>query len=122
MPVDPTPETFGAFMQEDEGGPIHMLNLLRFKPDGGRDRYAEYGSAAQPFLEEVGGEVVFAGDCSTVLVAPDAHEWDAMLIVRYPSRSAFAEMVRNPGYQETTHMRTEALDDAVLQVTEAWDA
>ena len=120
MPVDPTPETFGAFIQEDEGGPIHMLNLLRYKPDGGRERYAEYGAAAQPFLEGVGGEIVYAGECSTLLVGPDGHAWDSMIVVRYPSRGAFVEMVRNPGYQETTHLRTQALAEAVLQATHGW--
>jgi uncharacterized protein (DUF1330 family) len=120
MPVDPTPETFGAFMKEDAGEPVYMLNLLRYKPDGGRDRYREYGAAAAPFFAAVGGEMVYAGDCSTVMVGPDAHRWDAMLIARYPSRAAFAEMVANPEYQKVTHIRAEALDEAVLQATHAW--
>ena len=37
--VDPTKETFAAFRQNDREGPIHMLNLVRFRekaayPDG----------------------------------------------------------------------------------------
>jgi uncharacterized protein (DUF1330 family) len=120
MPVDPTPETFGAFFKEDPGGPVYMLNLLRYKPEGGRERYAEYGAAAQPFLEGVGGEIVYAGECSTLLVGPDGHDWDTMIVVRYPSRGAFGEMVGNPDYQATTHLRTEALEDAVLQATTPW--
>jgi uncharacterized protein (DUF1330 family) len=120
MSVDPTPETFGRLMKEDDGSPVHMLNLLRYQPDGGRERYAEYAAAAQPFLDSVGGSVVYAGDCSTLVVGPDAHRWDAMLVVRYPSRSAFAEMVANPDYQAITHLRSEALEEAVLQATHAW--
>lgn len=38
-----------------------MLNLLAFKPDGGRERYAEYGAAVLPLLEGVGGRLVFQG-------------------------------------------------------------
>lgn len=120
MPVDPTPDSFGAFMKEDAGKPIYMLNLLRYRLDGGRERYAEYGAAAGRFLAGVGGEVVYAGDCSTLVVGPDGHNWDAVLVVRYPSRAAFAEMVANPEYQQVTHIRTEALEDAVLQATHAW--
>ena len=115
--VDPTPETFGQFMKEDDGKPVVMLNLLRFKPDGGRERYAEYAAATAPFLAGVGGEVVFAGDCGTILVAPEAHRWEMMALVRYPSRSAFARMVANPDYQAITHLRTEALEEAVLHAT-----
>lgn len=115
--VDPTPETFGQFMQEDDGKPVVMLNLLRFKPDGGRERYEQYAVAAAPFLAGVGGEVIFAGDCGTILVAPDAHRWDMMALARYPNRSAFAQMVANPDYQAITHLRTEALEEAVLHAT-----
>ena len=48
-------EGFAAFAAraEDEG-PVVMLNLLRFAPDGGRERYAEYGAAVAPLLEGVG--------------------------------------------------------------------
>jgi hypothetical protein len=39
-----------------------MLNLLSFEPDGGRERYGEYGEALAPLLEKASGRVVFAGD------------------------------------------------------------
>ena len=86
MSVDPTPEAFAEYLAEDDGQPVYMLNLLRYKPDGGRERYAEYSAATAPFLAAVGGEVVHAGDCSTLVVGPEEHRWDAMLVVRYPSR------------------------------------
>jgi uncharacterized protein (DUF1330 family) len=43
-----------------------------------------------------------------------------VLIVRYPSRQAFSAMVRDPAYQAVTHLRTEALTEAVLQATVPW--
>ncbi len=64
--------------------------------------------------------MLYAGDCSTTLVAPDEHRWDAMLVVRYPSRSAFLQMVGDPAYQEITGLRTAALEEAVLQATIPW--
>ena len=60
-------------MSEDDGGPCVMLNLLRFKPDGGRERYEQYAIATAPFLAAVGGELIYAGDCSTLLVGPESH-------------------------------------------------
>lgn len=114
MSVDPTGADLKRFLEEDDGGPVVMLNLLRYKPDGGRESYAQYGKAIIPFLEAVGGEVVYFGEGATPLVG-DA--WDAVLIVRYPSRRAFSEMVANPEYQQITHLRTEALDAALLQPT-----
>ena len=49
--------------------------------------------------------------------AARSQDWDAVLLVSYPSRRAFSDMVRDPGYQEGTHLRTEALTEAVLQPT-----
>ncbi|HVL96907.1 MAG TPA: DUF1330 domain-containing protein [Solirubrobacteraceae bacterium] len=119
MPVDPTGADLKRFLAEDPGGPVVMLNLLRFSA-GGRPDYERYAREIVPFLEEVGAEVVYAGDCSAVLVAPDAHDWDAVLLVRYPSRAAFSRMVANPRYQEITSLRTRALSEAVLQATVPW--
>jgi uncharacterized protein (DUF1330 family) len=115
--VDPTGQDLKRFLEEDDGGPVVMLNLLRFKPDGGRESYNKYARAIVPFLQAVGGEVVFLGDSGGVPLVGDG--WDAVLLVRYPSRAAFSQMVADPEYQAITHLRTEALDAAVLQPTTA---
>ncbi|MCW2983645.1 MAG: hypothetical protein JWR63_1215 [Conexibacter sp.] len=116
--VDPTGHDLKRFLADDDGGPVTMLNLLRFKPGGGRESYNKYAAAIVPFLDAVGGSVIYFGDTATPLVQPDANnDWDAVLLVRYPSRAAFSEMVADPAYQEITHLRTEALDAAVLQPT-----
>jgi uncharacterized protein (DUF1330 family) len=118
--VDPTGHDLKRFLAEDDGQPVVMLNLLRFKPDGGRERYAEYARAIIPHLKKVGGEVVYLGDTATALVTPAGDtDWDAVLLVRYPNRQAFSAMVADPDYQQITHIRTEALDAAVLQPTTA---
>jgi uncharacterized protein (DUF1330 family) len=119
MPVDPTGADLKRFLAEDDGREVVMLNLLRFKPDG-RPSYEAYADQIQPFLEQVGASIVYFGDCGTVVVAPESHEWDAILLVRYPSRQTFSDMVRNADYQRITHLRTEALSDAVLQATTGW--
>ena len=116
MAVDPRGADLKRYLQEDPGGPVVMLNLLRFK-EGGRESYERYGREIVPFLDTVGAELVYMGDCSTVLVAPESHDWDMVLLARYPSRRAFCEMVANPEYQKITGLRTAALSHAVLQAT-----
>jgi uncharacterized protein (DUF1330 family) len=120
LAVDPTGQDLKHFLADDPGGPVVMLNLMRFKEGGGRESYEDYARRIQPFLEKVSAQIVFVGDLSTVLVAPDTHRWDTLLIVRYPSRQAFSSMVADPKYQEITHLRTEALEEAVLQATIPW--
>ena len=53
-------------------------------------------------------------------MGPESHDWDTILLVRYPSRQAFSSMVANPDYQQITGLRTEALSTAVLQATVPW--
>jgi uncharacterized protein (DUF1330 family) len=121
MAIDPSGTDLKRYLADDAGGPIVMLNLLRFA-DGGRARYDEYARAAAPFLAKAGGELVYAGDGSTALVAEAGQAWDAVLLVRYPSRAAFLAMVADPAYQAITHLRTKALREAVLQATIPWRA
>ena len=119
MPIDPTGADLKRLLADDPGGPVVMLNLLKFK-DGERSGYEEYARRILPFLDEIGATLVYVGDCSTLLVGDDSHDWDAVLLVRYPSRQTFTSMVGNRRYQEITELRTEALEDAVLQATTPW--
>ncbi len=117
MAVDPRGADLKRYLAEDPGGPVVMLNLLRFKPDGGRERYAQYVEHFRRTAQPYGAEVVYVGDGSTAVVAEPGQAWDAVLLVRYPSRSSFTDMIRDAEYQKGTHLRTEALEEAVLQAT-----
>ena len=117
MAIDPTGQDLKRLLIEDPGGPVVMLNLLRYT-DGGPEEYAKYAEAlTTTFLPRYGAEVVYIGDGSTTLVAEDGQDWDTVLLVRYPSREAFSRMVADPEYQQVTHHRTAALTEAVLQAT-----
>src|SRR5690242_10009056 len=89
-----------------------MLNLLRFKPDGGAERYAEYGAAVTPMVEAAGGRIVWAGAPATVLLGDGS--WDMVALVEYPTRQAFLEMIGSEEYQAIGHLRTEALLEGEL--------
>jgi uncharacterized protein (DUF1330 family) len=119
MAVDPSGADLARMVEEDPGGPVVMLNLLRFTPDG-RASYDEYSRRAGRFLKRHGAELLYAGDGGTPLVAEEGQAWDAVLVVRYPSRAAFSRMVADPEYQEITGLRSRALAEAVLQPTTPW--
>jgi uncharacterized protein (DUF1330 family) len=106
-PEPQSEEGFAALSCRSDVGPVTMLNLLAFKPDGGRERYMEYGTAVLPLLEKAGGHVVFQGQAAPVLLGDES--WDLVLLVEYPTRRAFVEMIQSPEYQAIAHLRTEAL-------------
>jgi uncharacterized protein (DUF1330 family) len=116
MAIDPRGADLKRFIAEDDGGPFVMLNLLRFA-EGKREQYSEYARRTAPFLQRYGGELLYFGDGSTALVAEPGQEWDAVVLVRYPSREAFSRMVADPDYHTVSHLRTGALAEAVLQAT-----
>ena len=116
MAVDPTGADMKAFLAEAPDQPVTMLNLLRFA-DGGRARYDEYVAHFRATSARFGAEIVYFGHGHAPVVAEPGQDWDAVLLVRYPSRRAFSEMVRDPEYRKGTHLRTEALVEAVLQPT-----
>jgi uncharacterized protein (DUF1330 family) len=130
--VDPTPEKLQAFLaQEDEGSPIVMINLLRYReqaayPEGfaagacsGREAYRRYGAVAAERVASVGGRVLWAGEVRFCLIAPEAEQWDDAVLVEYPSRKAFLEMVSQPAYQAIVPHRSAALADSRLIATTA---
>jgi uncharacterized protein (DUF1330 family) len=103
------------YLAQDPGGPVVMLNLLRFRP-GGRERYDDYRRALAASGVGADAELLFFGAGSPSL---EGEDWDAVALVRYPSRAVFVSMVRSPEYRAIEHLRHEALADAVLQPT-AW--
>jgi uncharacterized protein (DUF1330 family) len=106
-------EGFAAFAaRAGEDAPVVMLNLLRFKSDGGEERYAEYGAAVAPLLEKAGGRVVFLGEAALPLLGEGS--WDSVLLVEYPTRQAFLDMIGSAEYQAIGHLRTEALEHGEL--------
>lgn len=111
-PEVPNEEGFADLSRRLGEGPVTMLNLLAFEPDGGRERYAEYGAAVLPLVAGVGGRVVFQGPAAPALLGGDS--WDLVVLVEYPTRGAFLEMIQSPRYREIAHLRTEALSRGEL--------
>lgn len=104
------------FLGEDPGEhPVVMLNLLRYAPGDGRELYSRYLEAAGPLVARHGAEIVYAGDTSPALAAEPGQSWDAVAIVRYPSRAAFAALVRDPDYAAADRLRLRSVSEVTLQ-------
>ncbi|AQZ54505.1 DUF1330 domain-containing protein [Martelella mediterranea] len=104
------------FLDEDDGQPVDMLNLLRFQEDGGKERYADYLAIAAPIIARFGAAIVYVGNGLPPLSAESGQAWDALALVRYPSRQAFADMAMDDDYRDkAAPLRDAALAEAVLQ-------
>ena len=100
-------------MQLPDTKPLFMVNLLKFKPDGGEATYLHYAREVTPLLEKVGATVVWAGKPMGLLIGPeDEMLWDLMLIVKYPDKMALAQLGGDPDYPG--QLRSDALADSRL--------
>ena len=86
---------------------IAVLNMLWFRP-GGRDRYDEYLTAAQPHVEAVGGHYVTPRFIPEHSIEGEFQP-DLIFIGHYPSREALHSLITNPGYLEVAQIRGEAV-------------
>jgi uncharacterized protein (DUF1330 family) len=111
--------------QVPDGQAMVMINLLRYREWAtlhgerltGRECYEKYERAVLPLLIQIGGRVVWRGKPRFVLIGPRDESWDDVLLVRYPSRSAFGQMVNSPEYRAIMPFRTAALEDSRLIAT-----
>ena len=113
-----------ALRAHPDAGPVTMLNLMRFREralDGngtGREAYERYAAVAQGLVEGVGGRLVWAG----IVDHPALHEggdadWSAALLVWYPSRAAFVEMVTSERYLEANVERRNGCEKHLILAT-----
>jgi uncharacterized protein (DUF1330 family) len=96
--------------------PFVMLNLLKFKKEGGREAYFRYIKESGPFVEGVGAKVLYFGKAKELLNGTE--DWDILMLVQYPSRKSFLKMANNPDYLKVHEFREEALERAVLYATD----
>ena len=105
MAIYPTAEQFQELMKGPQDQPVVMLNLLRFKKradasshegDTGQEAYMRYGAEMRKFVESKGGRFIWLGRVDSQLIGEGGEEFDAVGLVEYPSRKAFAEIAQDP--------------------------
>lgn len=127
--IDPERDQFDAFKELPRDKPIMMLNFLRFREkaayeDGreatGAEAYAAYGSESGPIFRRVGGEIIWRGKPELMVIGPKDKCWDMIFVARYPTASAFLEMVTDPDYRiAVKHRQAAVLDSRLIRMAES---
>jgi uncharacterized protein (DUF1330 family) len=118
--IRPNRDQFLALLEAPDEGPVVMLNLLKFKPrssDGGStggEEYKKYGDAAVEMIEARGAKVIWSGRAEQILIGDPADDWDVVLLVQYPSRKTFVDMVSTPEYEAAHEHRESGLERTIV--------
>ncbi len=102
-------------------GPIVMVNLVRFREaslDGngsGWDAYVRYSKGDMPLLKKVGGVILWSGHVeATAFGDQSSAPWDWIVLVHYPSKAAFLEMMTSEEYQQINTDRENGVEEHVI--------
>ncbi|MEM7723819.1 MAG: DUF1330 domain-containing protein [Pseudomonadota bacterium] len=121
--IDPTPDALAAFADQTRPGPIHLLNLIRFREraaydDGsgmsGADAYKTYMQETAPIFARVGGRQVWLGRAELTLIGPADEIWHLAFVAEYPNVAAMRAMLQDPDYQKAARHRKAAVADSRL--------
>lgn len=120
--LSPTVAEIEAMRNEVPPGPVVMVNLVKFKPGGGKEAYGQYIKATTGAAAQSGAaiELLYAGRAGKDVAAGE--QWDIVILARYPSFAAFADFVTHPIYQnEAIPFRTIGLEKALFMVSQPID-
>ncbi len=106
--IGPTPEQAEAFFALPDNQPVVMVNLIKFKPNGGREDYLAYAKSAPAELAKVGARFIFSGDCHGTFIG--GTEWDMVILVRYPNAGALREYSQAPAMAANSANRLAGLE------------
>jgi uncharacterized protein (DUF1330 family) len=108
--------------------PVTMVNLVKFRRDkdgkaetGWKD-YQKYSAAVIKLIKGCGGTVIWSGTVDGVALGKLADgDWDYVVMVRYPSRRAFLDMMISSAYLEANVHREAATENhVILAVSETY--
>ena len=102
--------------------PIVMLNMLKYRDvaenghgvDGmtGEAAYRLYGEKFAALNPRFGGEPIWLGKARNSIIGDE--DWDIVILVRYPTRQQFIDMMGDEDYQTIAPIRAAALADSRL--------
>ena len=117
-----TPEQLAALAADEAVGPVVMLNLVKYRHPDGRAEYLTYSRGFIPLLKRCGGTILWAGDVTGVALGDDdADDWDYAVLVQYPDRQAFVDVMTSDDYAAINgHRRAGLARHVILPVTETY--
>lgn len=93
-------------------GPVVMVNLVRFRD---RAEYQRYSELTMPLIKARGGTVLWAGNAEGAAFGDaERNKWDYVVLVRYPSRAAFLDMMTSAEYEKANAHREAGLEEHVI--------
>jgi uncharacterized protein (DUF1330 family) len=122
--MEPTRAQLDALAADEHDGAVVMLNLVKYREPDGKDEYLTYSRGFIPLLKQLGGTILWAGDVTGVAIGDDGDDgddWDYAVLVRYPSRQAFVDVMTSEAYAAINPHRLAALTKhVILPVTETY--
>ena len=104
-----------------DNGPVVMVNLVRFREasaDGngsGWDAYVRYSEITMRLIKARKGTVLWAGKPEAVAFGETADgRWDYVVLVQYPSRAVFLDMMTSAEYASANVHRENGVEDHVI--------
>jgi hypothetical protein len=96
LELSPDMLEFMEKLLKEHDGPVTMLNLLKFKPNG-KQSYYQYGQHFIQVAGKRGGDAKIVGN----VIAGDGEKggWDEIAIVHYASIKGFCDMLAGEDYQ-----------------------
>lgn len=120
--MEPTRAQLDALAADEHDGPVVMLNLVKYRQPDGKQQYLDYSRGFVPLLKQLGGTILWGGDVTGIAIGDDiADAWDYAVLVRYPSRQAFVDVMTSDAYAAINPHRLAALTKhLLLPVTETY--
>ena len=102
----------------DDGSPLVMLNLLRFRAEAepphsgctGEEAYRIYSEKMVPAVEALGGRMIWSGRVLTQVIGRGGEGFHMIALVEYPSRQAFLDISMSPFVAEIGVHRAAGLE------------
>lgn len=118
--LSPNAVQMAGFTEGAQGGPIYMLNLLKYRDRAeyadrrkttltGREAYELYTQGVRELLKEFGGSLTFKATVERLTIGEVEELWDDVAIAMYPSRAAMLEMMQSDKMQEIGQHRAAGL-------------
>src|SRR5437764_11572128 len=102
-------------------GPVVMINLVRFREtsldgDGsGWDAYQRYSRGFARLMKAAGATILWAGNAEGAAYGDMAgRPWDFVVLVRYPSRRVFLDVVTSADYAAANPDRHNGVADHLI--------
>jgi len=128
--INPDESQLVALIHSGHQGPVQMVNLLAFRecasyPSGhelaaagltGAQAYARYGAMALEQIDRRAGKLILYNDVHQVLIGR-TRPWDQILVIEFPEKGAFVDMIRDRDYQASLVHRDAGLAEVVILVS-----